>query len=78
MASRAELVGADLSVEEIRDFIGCDTLHYISLDGLTGATPDDRSQLCTACFTGEYPIPVPGEHEQLAQIKLDLDSPTGA
>jgi amidophosphoribosyltransferase len=78
MASRAELVGADLSVEEIRDFIGCDSLHYISLDGLIGATPDDRSQLCTACFTGEYPIPVPGEHEQLAQIKLDLDSPTGA
>ncbi len=72
MASRAELVGADLTVEEIREFVGADSLHYISLDGLIEATPDARSQLCTACFTGEYPIPVPGEHEQLAQIRFDF------
>ena len=74
MASRAELVGADLTVEEIREFVGADSLHYISLDGLIEATPDARSQLCTACFTGEYPIPVPGEHEQLAQIGFDFDT----
>lgn len=72
MASRAELVGADLTVDEIRDFIGCDSLHYITLDGLIDSTPHQREQLCTACFSGEYPIPIPGEHEQLAQIKLDV------
>ena len=72
MASRAELIGADLDVDAICDFIGADSLHYISLDGLIEATPDARSQLCTACFTGEYPIPVPGEHEQLAQIGFDF------
>ena len=72
MATRAELVGADLEVEEIRDFIGCDSLHYISLNGLIASTPHQREKLCTACFSGEYPIPVPGEHEQLAQIKFDF------
>jgi amidophosphoribosyltransferase len=78
MASRAELIGADLSIDEIRDFIGCDSLHYISLDGLIDSTPNRREALCTACFTGEYPIPVPGEHEQLAQIKFDFDTPARA
>ena len=77
MASRAELIGADLDVDEIREFIGADSLHYISLEGLIDATPEDRSALCTACFTGEYPIPVPGEHEELAQIRFDFDTPSG-
>ncbi|MFO7961671.1 MAG: amidophosphoribosyltransferase [Nitriliruptoraceae bacterium] len=72
MATRAELVGADLEVEEIRDFIGCDSLHYVSLNGLIASTPHQREKLCTACFTGDYPIPVPGEHEQLAQIKFEF------
>jgi amidophosphoribosyltransferase len=72
MATRAELVGADLEVEEIRDFIGCDSLHYVSLNGLIASTPHQREKLCTACFTGEYPIPVPGEHERLAQIKFEF------
>jgi amidophosphoribosyltransferase len=72
MASRAELIGADLAVEEIRDFIGCDSLHYISLQGLIASTPNQRERLCTACFSGEYPIPVPGEHEQLAQVAFDF------
>jgi amidophosphoribosyltransferase len=73
MATRAELIGADLSVEEIRDFIGADSLHYISLEGLQSATPNEPDALCTACFTGRYPIPVPGEHQQLAQFKFDFD-----
>jgi amidophosphoribosyltransferase len=74
MATRAELIGADLAIEEIRAFVGSDSLHYISLDGLIEATPTPRERLCTACFTGDYPIPVPGEHEQLAQIKFEFDA----
>ena len=74
MATRAELIGADLSVDEIRDFIGADSLHFISLDGLISATPQSRDRLCRACFDGEYPIPVPGEHERLAQFKFDFDA----
>ena len=74
MATRAELIGADLAVEEIRAFVGADSLHYISLDALIASTPNARGALCTACFTGEYPIPVPDDHEQLAQIKFDFDA----
>jgi len=61
MATRAELIGSDLSVEQICDFVGADTLAYLSLDALVATTKRPKSQLCRACFDGEYPIPVPGE-----------------
>jgi amidophosphoribosyltransferase len=72
MATRAELIGADLDVEAIRAFVGADSLHYLSLEGLIASTPHQREKLCTACFTGQYPIPVPGEREQLAQTAFDF------
>lgn len=70
MASRAELIGADLSVDEIRDFLGADSLHYLTLEGLVASVPTTAT--CSACFSGKYPIAVPEEHEQLAQIKFDF------
>jgi amidophosphoribosyltransferase len=73
MATRAELIGADMDVEQIRAFVGADSLHYLSLDGLVDAVPQTRERLCTACFTGEYPIAVPAEEARLAQIAFDLD-----
>ena len=74
MATRAELIGADLTEQEICDFVEADSLHYISLDGLIASTPDEKSGLCRACFDGQYPIEVPGEHAELAQIKFDFDA----
>ncbi len=58
-ASRAELVAAGLEVEEIRRSIGADSLGYVSLEGLVAATTIAEENLCTACFTGEYPIQIP-------------------
>ncbi|MFN8081055.1 MAG: amidophosphoribosyltransferase [Kineosporiaceae bacterium] len=60
-ATRAELVASGLSVEEVRVSIGADSLGYISLDGMVNATGQPRAQLCTACFTGEYPVPLSDE-----------------
>ena len=60
-ATRAELVASGLTVEEVRVSIGADSLGYISLDGMVNATGQPRSQLCTACFTGEYPVPLSDE-----------------
>jgi amidophosphoribosyltransferase len=57
-ATRAELIAGSLSVEEIRDSIGADSLGFISLAGLTEATTLPASRLCRACFDGNYPIPV--------------------
>ncbi|WP_433466045.1 amidophosphoribosyltransferase [Spirillospora sp. CA-128828] len=57
-ATRAELIAGNLSVEEIRDSIGADSLGYISLDELISATQIAKDNLCRACFDGVYPIPV--------------------
>ena len=64
-ASRAELIASGLDEEGIRASIGADSLGYVSLDGLVAASDQPRSRLCTACFTGKYPIPlgeVVGKH----------------
>ncbi|MGZ6793803.1 MAG: amidophosphoribosyltransferase, partial [Mycobacteriales bacterium] len=58
-ASKAELIASGLSVEEIRASIGADSLAFVSLDGLTAASAQPADKLCRACFTGEYPIPLP-------------------
>jgi len=60
-ATRAELIANGLTPEEIAASVGADTLGYISLDGMIDSTKQTRSTLCTACFTGEYPIELPDE-----------------
>jgi amidophosphoribosyltransferase len=58
-ATRAELVATGLKVEEIRASIGADSLGYISEDAMIEATGQPRDRLCSACFTGDYPIKLP-------------------
>ena len=58
-ATRAELVATGLAVDEVRQSIGADTLGYLSKDGMIAATDQEERQLCTACFTGKYPIELP-------------------
>ncbi|MGB9104968.1 MAG: amidophosphoribosyltransferase [Terriglobales bacterium] len=54
--SKRQLIAANKSVEEIRQFIGADSLAYVSLEGLKKACGDgDQTTYCTACYTGEYP-----------------------
>ena len=62
-ASRAELIAGSLSVEEIRQSIGADSLGFVSLEGLIAATTLPGKQLCQACFSGDYPVRV-AEAEQ--------------
>jgi amidophosphoribosyltransferase len=69
-ASRAELIANGLDVEEIRRSIGADSLGYVSLDGLIAATEVPSEKLCSACFTGEYPIRIP---EDLSEGKMRLE-----
>ena len=58
-ATRAELIAAGMSVEEIRESVGADTLGYLSVEGMVEASGQPRAELCTACFTGDYPIAPP-------------------
>jgi len=57
-ASRAELMAGNLSIDEIRESIGADSLGFVSLAGLIEATTLPADGLCRACFDGEYPVPV--------------------
>jgi amidophosphoribosyltransferase len=61
MSTRSELVASDLTVEEIRRFVGADSLGYLSMDGMVEAAGSPKEEFCRACFDGEYPIPIP-EH----------------
>jgi amidophosphoribosyltransferase len=72
--TRAELIAASKSVEEITAFLGADSLGYLSLEGLVesvrtveargqGAAPSP-SAYCHACFSGQYPIAVPPARER--------------
>ncbi len=72
-ASRAELIANGLGVDEIAASLGADSLGYISLDGMIAATEQPASQLCTACFTGSYPIPLPPD-ERLGKHLLEQQS----
>lgn len=55
--TKSELIAARKSVEEIRGYLGVDSLVYLSMEGLLGAVPNDNGGYCTACFDGNYPIP---------------------
>ena len=69
-ATKAELIANGLEVEEIRRSIGADSLGYVSLDGLISATQVASDRLCSACFTGQYPIRIP---EDMSEGKLRLE-----
>jgi amidophosphoribosyltransferase len=54
--SKRELIAANKSIEQIREFIGADSLAYLSLEGLKKACGDgEKTTYCTACYTGSYP-----------------------
>ena len=73
MATRGELIAAQKSIPEIRDFIGADSLGYLSLEGLIKAVALPRDTFCLACFTGDYPIPIQLEMDKLALETMQAD-----
>jgi len=54
--TRKELIAAKHDLDWVRDFIGADSLEYLSLEGMLKAMPLAKENFCTACFTGEYPV----------------------
>lgn len=71
MASRGELIGAHFSIEEIREHIDADSLGYLSLEGTVNAARRTTEQVCSGCFTGNYPGEVP---LQLDKFALEADA----
>ena len=68
--SQDQLIGATKSVGEIAKQIGADSLAYLSREGMLRATQEDPKSFCSACFTGDYPIPIP---ELVKRSKLMLE-----
>ncbi|HKD89306.1 MAG TPA: amidophosphoribosyltransferase [Streptosporangiaceae bacterium] len=69
-ASRAELMAGNLSIDEIRESIGADSLGFVSLAGLIEATTLPADGLCRACFDGQYPVPVADDEKGKHLLEL--------
>ncbi len=61
---REELIAANQSTEEIRKFLGADSLGYLSLPSLRAAVEDTEGKFCTSCYTGSYPT-------ELVQLEVE-------
>jgi amidophosphoribosyltransferase len=77
--SRAELLAANLTVDEIQRYLEVDSLSYLSIDRLLEATGATGAGFCNACLTGDYPVEIPadlaeGMFEAIGKVK-DLERP---
>ena len=66
MATKGELLAAQKTVPEICEFVGADSLEFLSVEGLFKAIGREPDQCCAACFTGHYPIAVQLELGKMA------------
>ena len=71
MASYDELIAANKTIQEIRNFVGADSLGYLSVEGLVESVGGNGTNHCLGCFTGNHPVPV-----QLSMHKLALETTT--
>ncbi len=55
MPTREELLASSRSIEEIRDFLGADSVRYLDIEDLRAILGEDSARFCYACFSGEYP-----------------------
>lgn len=66
MPTREELIASNRSVEEIREYLGVESLGYLSPEGMIDCVRDGGETYCTACFTGDYRAPLVDAQEGLA------------
>jgi amidophosphoribosyltransferase len=57
--TRSELLAADMSVGEVQEYLGVDSIAYLSLENLVRAVDAPGAGFCTACLTGKYPTAIP-------------------
>lgn len=78
--TREQLIAANMTLDEITEWIGCDSLAFLSLEGLRDAVREAGTQgFCEACFTGDYPVAIPDDvvresfltRREKQELKLD-------
>jgi amidophosphoribosyltransferase len=70
---RSELIAANHTVDEIREFLEADSVAYLSLEGLMSAVGSDKASYCSSCYTGRYPVECPRDETSYLQLALKLD-----
>jgi amidophosphoribosyltransferase len=68
--TQEQLIASSLAVEEVADFLGADSLAYLSIRDMVEATGSPETDFCHACFSGDYPIDIP---ESVKRGKLALE-----
>jgi amidophosphoribosyltransferase len=71
--SKSELIAATHSLEEIRRYLGADSLGYLSLEGLLNSVNGRGTSYCSSCYTGRYPVAFPKNQDAYLQLALKLD-----
>ncbi|MCU0483464.1 MAG: amidophosphoribosyltransferase [Chloroflexi bacterium] len=74
----AELVAATHTLEEVREFVGADSLGYLSVDGVLAGLDLPYERFCFACFDGQYPVPVPYDAARRKLILEEEEEARGA
>jgi amidophosphoribosyltransferase len=69
---RSELIAATHTLDEIRRYIGADSLGYVSVEGLLASVGTNRQSYCTSCYTGRYPVAFPSNEAAYLQLALKL------
>jgi amidophosphoribosyltransferase len=71
--NRGKLIAYSFSVDEIRDFLGVDSLAYLTIPAMLRATGCDTSSFCTACFDNNYPTPTPDQFQPRGIANRHID-----
>jgi amidophosphoribosyltransferase len=69
---KQELIAATHTLPEIRNFLECDSVGYLSLEGLMSAVGPQRNSYCSSCYTGVYPVDFPSDETTYLQLALKL------
>jgi amidophosphoribosyltransferase len=75
MSTREEMIAHGRTTAEVAAELGCDSLHYLSMEGVYEAVRGTRATHCDACFTGEYPLA--GSDDANGKYALEDQEPTG-
>jgi len=70
---RSELMAATHTLDEIRSYLDCDSVAYLSLEGLMKAVGEGSPNYCSSCYTGQYPVAFPRDERSYLQLALKLD-----
>ncbi len=71
-SAQEELIAARMTVEQIRDHLGADSLEYLTMPNLVKAVGLPKNNFCTACFDARYPIPIP-EDVKISKAMLETE-----